>query len=595
MALPHGKPYAALCLVGLEPTAVTRDDLGALLWPGVPADRARASVRQALYSVRKAIGSDVLIEREGALHLDRTAVGFDLDELDRALSREDLEAAHEMWNGGPFAHFSLADAPAFNTWADRIRERYERKLGTALRDRGLASLDRGDLQESLDWLARALDVRPYDEAAHGARIEVLLGLGRLDEASQALDQARYLVDEPSADLLERLRDRLDAMRRVRLGDVGTQDEDLVLQFVGRTHEFAQLRSMWTAVSAGRARAAAMLGDAGAGKTRLAEEFIRNAAGPDVTVVKGKASPSERTLEFGLVAELVRGLAVQPGAAGVSNTSLGVLRQLVPSLGNGSGAAWVGQPAGASLADAFIDLVEAVAGEGPVVLLADDLQWADAASRTLLLRAIRSLRSVPVLTLMTCRSGDADLSAVRVLREEAGDLRLTLFELSPLTPEEVDELVGLTARVDPESRTETVVRLLHATTGGNPLFLTELLRELQAEGVLTRDEDGWVLRASSMPTDPRLPSSVRELLESRVSALGHDAKLFLAALADGGSRRMAEVMRLSGLQEAEATHALAEALQKGLVRWTHGDAIGFTHDTLAEVARNVLPKPQGTLA
>lgn len=592
--LPPGKPYAAVCLLALAKSGVSREDLASLLWPASVPDRARASVRQALHVVRKAVGSNLVREEEGRLRAPREAISTDLDDLGAALDASDLAGAHRLWQGGPFSSFSLADAPGFNDWADGVRTRWERRLGDALSERAAQARTAGHTAEALEWLERALGVRPYDEHAHTSRIDLLLEVDDLDEAAAGLDRARRVVDGPAPGLLESLETRLRAARRARLSRQASPTSFPTLQFVGRTGEMAELRGLWKSVLSGRPRSAAILGEAGIGKSRLAEEFLRHTAGPDVTVVRAKAVDTERSIPFGMAAEVAKGLSALPGAAGIANASLLVLRQLVPTLGNGTQVtATAAPPSEVAVAEALLDLVEAVADEGPLVLLLEDLQWADPQSRAIVLRVARSVRAAPVMTLVTCRSGDADLSAVRVLKAEADADRFRALALAPLSEGEVHEALALSLEIRPAEEIPRVARLLASASQGNPLFLAELVRQLHEDGHLTADDGVWILDAGSVGQLP-LPRSVREILEGRLADVASAPRRVLAGLAWSESPLPPdELGRRAEVPPDELRPVLSALLGQGLLAWSDDDRVTFAHDVLRETARGTFPRPVRT--
>lgn len=591
-SLPPGKPYAVLCLIALNPTGVSRDDLCVMLWPESPSDRARASARQALHVLRKSLGASAIVETGDSLALTPGSLFVDLEELDEAITTGNLVHAHALWAGGPFANFSLAGSAAFNDWADGIRSRYEQHLGTSLLAEAELARIRGGDEETLEWLDRALDVRPYDEETHVARIDALIELGQVDEAESALHRAHTVVDEPGHGIFEDLRGRLQRVKRSRILDGEPPPDHPTLDFVGRTAELAELRRQLRTALSGRPRNIAFLGPAGVGKTRLAEEFLRTSVPADACVARTKAVDTDRQIELGMIADLIREVVTRPGAAGISNASQAVLQQVVPSLGRGSQDPVVGRPSDASLADAVLDLVEAVAQEGPLILLVDDLQWADTGSRTVLLRVLRSLRALPVLALITCRSGDADLSALRVLNSEGGAGRLTAVELAPLSAAEVGETLTLSVPVYPESELDRVTRRLHAASRGNPLFLVELIRQLETDGVVHRREGGpWVLEAGRLPEDLPLPASVRQILERRLSLLSEEARVLARTLASSlFGMPAADLMAQAPLAAPAATAALGELLNQGIVSWTDADAVAFTHDTLRDAVAALIEDP-----
>lgn len=587
--VPPGKPLAALCLIALEAGPVTRDDLIGFLWSTSSTSRGRASARQALHVLRKALGAEVLLEDAGTLALSDGVLRSDLSDLESTLARGDVESAYARWQGGPFSQFSLADAPAFNEWADELRGRWEQRLGHLLEDYAAQLRDQGDVEAALLWMSRALEVRPFREAIHVDEVELLLRLDRLDHAEEALQRAFTVLDEPTPGILEELETRIHRLRRARVAAMVDGSAPPELSFVGRTKEMAELRRHWRSVRSGRPRTVAIIGEAGVGKTRLAREFVRNST-VDAVTVEAKALDLERGIDFGLTSELVRGLIGKPGAAGISSGSLAVLQQIAPSIGAGDGIALPGRPTEAALADALLDLVEAVAHEAPVVLLVDDLQWADTSSRTLLLKVLRSLRGLQVLTLVTCRSGDADLSAVRLLRAETTARRATLLELDPLTSSEVLETLGLSLRVVPEAETEEVAHRLHSACRGNPLFLNELVLRLHQDGVVEGDDEGWVLHTARLPRDLPLPGSIREILEARIGVLDDDARTVLSTLARLGDADGEALSRRCGLPRPQVDSVASSLLKSGLVTWGGGEKLTLSHDALRDVARQVLPPP-----
>lgn len=589
--LPAGKPYAVLCLLALARDPMTRDDLAAYLWPESTPERAKGSVRQALHVIRKTLGSEALSGEGGHLFLAAGALVVDLYRLDDALDRHDPADAHASWNGGPFSAFSLADAPEFNRWADQIRSQYEARLASALTAEAAQARDRGDLEASLTWLERALDVRPYDEEAHVARVDVLLDLAHLDEAEEALSRASNVVDDPTVEVLQTLRDRLRGLRHAKSLDLDLTRGSPILQFVGRTSEIAELRTHWRSVLTGRPRSVVLLGEAGVGKTRLADEFIRHSIEPDASVVRIKALDTERMLEFGIVVALVKELVALPGGAGIANASLAVFRRLIPSLGNGSEVRQDTTVSDVALADAMADLVESVSQEAPLTVLVDDLQWADPRSRILLLRVARSVRRVPVLFLSTCRSGDTDASVIRPLRAEARAGKLSIVQLEPLSELETRECIAYTIRVEPEEAGEALAARLFSLSRGNPLFLAELLTRMEEEGMIEREAGAWTCYAHRLPDDLGLPSSIREILEQRLEGLDEEGRAMVAALAHGGDAAADHLANRAGLTDAQATRAWSKLLESGLVSRTREGGATLTHDALREVARAVLPKPK----
>lgn len=587
--LPLGKPLAALCFIALEASRVTRDDLATVLWPDVPRERGRASVRQALWLIRKAASAEVIEERDGALEL-ADSVETDLDQLEQAVISGRLVDAWHAWRSGPLADFRVPDAPRWNAWADRLRGEWERRFGEALEVQATAE----DGQARLVWLERALEVRPYRESVHALLVEAYLHLHRLEEAEAALHEARRVVDGATPGLFDELADRVRTLRREAFQE---SDDGLRCEFVGRATEFSTLTTLWRSVLSGRPRAAAVVGPAGIGKTRLAEQFLELAEQEGARVVDAKGVATETALELGTLGLLAKQLLGLPGAAGISSGSARALGALVPSEDR-NGDPPPPLPRTAGLADAIADLVAAVAHESPLVLHIDDVHWIDSASLTLLLRLVRSLGRAPVLLLMTCRTQERATTALRALRrfEACGGLRRLL--LGPLSRAEVAEMLGLMFTFTNSREADECAERLYDASDGNPLFLLELLHHLADQGLIQVDgpdlategsaeglDGGWSVRTLRLPETLELPSTVREALHRRVDGLGADARRVAWELAHAstplGTQALAE---RAGLADRRFSAALSELLEREVVRWTRHDRLEVAHDCLREALR-----------
>jgi hypothetical protein len=220
-----------------------------------------------------------------------------------------------------------------------------------------------------------------------------------------------------------------------------------------------------------------------------------------------------------------------------------------------------------------------------VLLLDDFQWADRRSRQLVLRVLRALRDLPVFVMVTCRSSDSDLSAVRALRAEGSEGRFEILELGALTHAEVAETVYGSLRVTPAGEYERVTSRLYTASQGNPLFLAELLQLLIDQGVVARRDGEWMLEAEQLNGGLPLPRSVREILASRLSGLSEDATKVAALIARHAAGVPASrVSSGSELGEHRVATAVDELFHQGMVTWTDADRLDFAHDSLREAAR-----------
>ena len=411
--LPLGKPFALLVYLAIERSPVSRDDLATLFWGGVGRERARQSVRQALWLLRRTLGPEAF-RSEDPVELSPACVSVDLADLRTALSAGDVATALTLWQGTFVERFAIGGARGWQLWVEDQRDAAENAFVAALLEAATAERDAGRLGAAVELLRRTVGVAPHKGTAHGLLIESLLDAHEFEAAGVAIAEARRQFGDATRSIdFGRFDERLSS-GRANLARGRTRPE-LSTEFVGRARELADLLGLWRSARAGHTRAMLIRGPTGIGKSRLSAEA---AAGADEgTVVAVKASEAERDIEHGLAATLVRRLLRLRGAAGVSGASDAVLRALVPSLSNGNAHGGQhrngevsgepdAQPAGpvstVALADALADLIGAVAEESPLLVVLDNVQWADTSSRSVLASLLRRMRDAPCLFLLTAR-------------------------------------------------------------------------------------------------------------------------------------------------------------------------------------------------
>ena len=167
---------------------VPRDELATLLWPDRPAGRARGSLRQALWSIRKALGEDIFTSQD-PVQLTPGRVSTDIQEVESLIDEGRLLEALTLWSAAPFRFFPDPGSPPWRRWADEVRDGAERRFGRVLLDEGHRALGRAGPGEALKWFEAALRVEPHRRSVHEGRIRTLLLLNRNADAEAALAEA----------------------------------------------------------------------------------------------------------------------------------------------------------------------------------------------------------------------------------------------------------------------------------------------------------------------------------------------------------------------------------------------------------------------
>ncbi|MEU6668772.1 AAA family ATPase [Streptomyces sp. NPDC046727] len=364
-----------------------------------------------------------------------------------------------------------------------------------------------------------------------------------------------------------------------LGPVETRSVSPV--FVGRTDELDTLNDALARAAAAEPQALLLGGEAGVGKTRLVEEFATAAAGRDAVVaVGGCVEIGADGLPFAPFSTALRVLrdALPEEFAAAAAGQEEELARLLPDLGE-AGAGRHDEQGMARLFELTARLLERVAAARTVVLVLEDLHWADASTRHLLAYLLRTLRAGRLLVLATYRSDDIHRRhPLRPLLAELDRLRtVRRVELARFTREEAGRQIAgiLAAEPDPAQVDE-----IYARSDGNAFFIEELAVAV-AEGNCTG-----------------LTDSLRDLLLVRVEALPESAQRVARIVAEGGStveyRLIAAVAQLT---EDDLIEALRAAVGAHILTVTRtGDGYRFRHSLVREaVADDLLPGERSRLS
>jgi DNA-binding CsgD family transcriptional regulator/tetratricopeptide (TPR) repeat protein len=340
-----------------------------------------------------------------------------------------------------------------------------------------------------------------------------------------------------------------------------------------------LRERLAAALAGHGSLVLIGGEAGIGKTALAAALCREAADRGTLVLVGHGYDLSETPPYGPWAEaLARAPAGDP---------LPVLPTAVLSPER-DGAALTGQDA---ILRRVRDYLAALAALQPVVLLLDDLHWADPASLDLLRVIGRGLADLPLLLLATYRAEEVGrehplAALLPLLVREAHVVRL---ELRPLDAAAMGTLVAARYALADADR-DRLVQYLVGRTEGNALFLSELLRTLEAEDVLHATGERWSLgNLAGVP----VPTLLRQVIEGRLRRMAPETERLLAVAAVIGQEVPVSLWAaVAGTDEEGVLEAVEAAAGVRLVVDTpDGTGMRFAHALIREALYAGLPRAQ----
>jgi len=342
--------------------------------------------------------------------------------------------------------------------------------------------------------------------------------------------------------------------------------------VGREAELALAAAAIRQLSQGQASALAIEGEAGIGKTRLVQSIVDDARSRDMAVFCGQAHPFERSRPFGVVA----------AALDLSRRSPDPRRAAIGALLAGQGAEASARAAGDiqyRVVEEIVDLVEKSCTERPVLLVAEDIHWADSASLLAILSVTRLLPLAALLVVVTARPSPLPAEVVRLLDDlAAGGARA--LRLRPLKSGDVAVLARHMLGAPPGP---TLTAML-AKAGGNPLWAVAMLRSLTDEGMLRRAGNGVEATTSE------LPPSLSDLVVRRLQHLPRATLELLqvtAVLGDAVSLR--DVAAVARRPPAEVVGQLSHAFDAQLLDEAD-DRVVFRHQLVHDAIYQHMPPP-----
>ncbi|NJK44891.1 MAG: AAA family ATPase, partial [Pleurocapsa sp. SU_196_0] len=554
------KAVSLLALLSLE-GRMRRRDLGRWLWGG--ANDPLNSVSSARVGLGRAIGADVVAGDSEHLWLE-SDWRCDVTAFREALPAEDVAVGHDAWSSwrGVFLEgLRLGDwarglGEEFENWLYTQREKLEMDRADLASKLARELLERAETAQALPFL-EVTQAQPSEPREDAARLLILAhgAFGDADAATQVY-----------ANLERRLRSELGvvptpptrtALEVARTGAVEsraalrTECRPVVAPpfmlesdapFVGRQAELNALLGVFSRRSTDGAQVVLITGEPGAGKTRLLSEFVMRivAARPEAHVARLSFNLSDLPFAGGiaLARSLVKLCAVR--LEKLQPVWRELLLRLEPN---------VNADEGRHLLDAA--LAALVAGnETPLVIVLDDLQWADGATMDLLSHLLATPNLIVAATLRDTEQPRASLDVLSawIVREGRG-LRLGLAGLSH------DELATLAGRL---GRGDVDARQLHRSSGGNPFYALELLRARDAN------------------------SRAHDIVRLRLQGLDRIERQVLEALAVLGDRAaQTELRGVAGRSLEEITDAL-ESLSRAALLHFESDHLRFAHDLTREV-------------
>jgi len=389
---------------------------------------------------------------------------------------------------------------------------------------------------------------------------------------------------------------LDEATRRAVSSRGRDHGRFASPMVGRERERRRLHDAYEqAVGDDSCQLFTILGAAGVGKSRLAQEFLDDLPG-HALVARGRCLPYGEGITFWPLLEVIKEVAAIEDGATLEDTRSRIAALVTEQEAPEALARRVTEAIGLAEAETGVEegftavrqLLEAVGRERPLVVVLDDIHWGEPTFLDLVEHLADWLRGAPILLLCMARPELLDARPTWA----GGKLNATSVLLEPLSHDECTELV---ANLLGEAQlAEEVEARIAAAAEGNPLFVEEMLSMLIDDGLLVRENGRWAA-AGDLRAVP-VPPTIRALLAARLDRLSDDERAVLQRAAVEGKvfhRGSVDDLASASLQSAVTEH-LGSLVRKELIRperpfFAGEDAYRFRHLLIRDAAYEAIPK------
>ncbi len=578
-------------------TEISRQRIAFLFWPDSTEGQARTNLRQLLHHLRRAFP-----QAEDFLQMDAriirwrsdAAIQVDVDHFihlvsaakeanqsgDEKKELESLQKAAALYAGDLLPE-------CYEEWIEPRREELRVVFADLLRRLIVLLEGQNRYKDALNYARRLLALDEFDETVY----RVLMRLYALDGNhsamvriyKQCLTMLQEELDARLARETEELFTRLNHPKKPRIKR--TEEHETVL--IGRNDEMNRLRKICETVVNGAARILLICGEAGIGKTRLAEELTAYADKLGWNTGAAACYAGGGRLAYAPVSALLNSPAIYPALKTLDAVWRKELSRLLPELFPENDAHTAPAPLSESWQRQrfFEALARAALASGrPILLFIDNLQWCDSETVDWLHYLLRYRPSAPLLLAAAVRpeaiNANGDLLSF-VLELRRGPL-LEEIELSAMN---FENTVRLTEQLTGHALDKTSAEKIFTSTEGNPLFVVETVR-----AALERKKKNGADENHILDFEGLLPQKIHAVIQSRLSRLTPQTRKLMELAAVIG-REFSYHILAEACEECEETlvQSLDELWRHRLIRELRQREYDFSHDKIREVCAAEISK------
>ncbi|HET7243492.1 MAG TPA: AAA family ATPase, partial [Streptosporangiaceae bacterium] len=571
-----------------------RQRIAGLFWPDSTDAQALTNLRRELHQLRQ------ILAGEPSLVVTSTDLGW----RDTATCRVDLRvfdigrkaalaAAAIGDDDGILVHAARAIAEyrgdllpgMYDDWVLEVRSEVERQCVGLCDLLGETRARHGDLAGAVEAARRRIALQPLEEAGYRTLMQWQADLGdragavsTYHHCASVLERELGVVPDPATrQAFQRLMARAGPVGEAPPagGPAAGRSGLAAAQLIGRSRELDQLHDLWRAAAVGSRGLALVRGSAGVGKTRLVTEIAGRALLQGAVVASSQCFGTSGRLALAPVADWLRTPAVQSAVAALDPAWRNEVGRLLPADGRGGRGTGSGTMADAWQRHRFFEgIARALLAVGrPTLLVLDNMQWCDQETLAFITFCLGLADGAPLLVAATLRDDglDADLELLSWLVRMRATGLLTELSLAPLDAASTADLAqAISGR--PLRAADT--GLLHATTGGFPLYVIEAVRG-------TDDASGSPLSVGDLAA----------VLRKRLDQATGPAREVAGLAAAVGTNFSLDLLTEASDLEADAVVEAVDELWRRRIMREFRDGYDFSHDLLRDTAYAAISPPR----
>ncbi|KUO76768.1 MAG: hypothetical protein APF77_12810 [Clostridia bacterium BRH_c25] len=549
----------------------SRDELVNLLWGETDEETARKNLRHALYMIRKAFGSDIIIspQKSTVLLNPEICIQTDLQEF-----MENKESSVEAYGGEFLKGFLVKDGEKYEEWMFQCREHY-RDLYILKLYELLSQWGEMNENSKLEYYAKLLiNEDPLDERPYRLLMESYGKIGAYHKVEELHLRLKHTLKQELGIAPDTVTEKLykDSLARRSFED--RKKDSARGFFFGRSRELDTIRKQYDSFSLQKEyKSILIVGEAGIGKTRLKDRFFENVDESSLFVVKSSCYQAEEDYPlkpwnqvFSTLAEIIKEESIE-----IPQLWKNIIVRLFPAFDPEVQAAAdmlterTDKVKYKVIEDAVLEVLKRVCRKKKLIIVFEDMHWMDSSSIRLLGFVLRRLGGNGVMMIATCRNS-YEKRVEQFISAMVKDGLLEKLILSRFTKAEVGEFIK---ELFPEQLlSQELAERIYAETEGNAFFLIELLSTVKEKGVLGG-----------------ISGKAQDILKSRIMDISEEGMTLLNIVSMFFDRVDLDMLQIiSGRDEFELLDILEELQGRYIIKEVeNGEDISFefTHNKLRE--------------